>query len=279
VFDYIGTMFSGDIATASFPLFFQVCHSVFLGCVLRPITDNRLDGKGRRWWLASVVLHLVYIYGGCTITAVFLGNRPVWMFDNVGWILYALGWFLGGFNKVCHFVLETPAKFMFLVGHALSRVIFVSGAVTAAAEACPGGFLAAIAVPVMNCHFMDWLTVPLFIALEGKPLTDCKDWITPSAGLRNTFWAALLYYVFSGKAFGMLLPEHLSFLLANAGVAAPLVYDAVFNGAFMSNTSILGFLEAIFSTFVAFVESFREKMNNKKAEDISVVNQEDKKEV
>jgi len=260
--DYVATMFSGDISTQPCPLFLMICHAVFLGCVIRPVVDQRPNGQGRRWWLTSVIMHVLFICGGSTITAVFLGKRPGWMVGNMGWFLYAVGWFLGGFDSVRRFCLESPAKFVVIVGHALSRVIFVSSGVAAASEACPGGLVAAVFVPVMDSHGMDWITAPIFTAIEGKPLTDCKDWITPGAGLRNTFWAALLYYILSGRAFGNFLPEPLRFVLANAGVAVPLVYDAVFNAIFKTGTSALGFLEAIIGKLVDAIQAFRDKANS-----------------
>jgi len=268
VVDYIVTMFSGDIGTAKCPLLFQTLHAILLGCMVRPVIDKRPNGE-RRYWLTSLVLYVMYMLGGSTITATLVGKRPGLLASNLGWMLYALGWFVGGFDQVRHFVLKTPAKFVFLAGHALSRTIFVSSDIIFASGACPGGLLVII-IPIMNTHSADWICYPIFTAIEGKHFSNNKDWIYPSPGLRNTFWAATLYFIISGRAFGCFLPEHLRMLLANIAVCAPLMYDAIINVGFGSGTSILGLVEAPFGILISFIENFRDKKNeefNKKSEE------------
>lgn len=72
----------------------------------------------------------------------------------------------------------------------------------------------------------------------------------------------------------MFLPEHLAFLLANAGVFVPMIYDAVINSTSETPKSVLGFLEAIFGAFISLIQAFRDKMNSKNAE---VVNENKEK--
>jgi len=270
VWDYISTFFTGDLGTISCPTFFFLCHVTFLGCLLRPVFDKRPDGKGRRWWVTSMLIHVFYIHGGSTVSSVFLGNRPGWMAGDFGWALYAFGWFLGGFDVVRKFVLETPAKYMFMAGHALSRSIFVSSAINRASPYC--GLLGTIIVPLLDSHGADWFNVPIFTALEGKPIIECNDWNTPGAGLRNTFWATTLYYVLSGRAFGAFLPASLGNLLANICVVSPLMFQVFFNA------SILGVVESILGVFVNAAQAFREKVNSKDAE-VPLESEQDKKEL
>ena len=214
VADFFAALASGrDIGAVRGPTLFVVLHSVLLGCLCRPCVDARPDGKGPRHWLASLALFLTYILGGTTVTAALLGLRPCWMVDDRVWLFYALGWLLAGLLPVRRLVLQSPAKvcdssfsqlllllypfraiprglthislhfpsqIVFALAHALIRVSFVSGAVIAADTACPRALLAAIFVPVFNSHGMDWLTTPVFLALEGRPLVPCTDWLTPS---------------------------------------------------------------------------------------------------
>ena len=100
-------------------------------------------------------------------------------------------------------------------------------------------------------------------------------------GLRNTFWSAFWYFVLSGRAFGVFLPEPLRFWLANFGAAVPLVYEAVFNSALKTGTSAFGFLEAIISVFVSLVQNTVESFNKKaeKKADIIDEQQENKKDL
>ena len=69
---------------------------------------------------------------------------------------------------------------VFAAAHGLCRTCFVSASIVAADTACPGGHLAAVVVPVIIGHGMDWFTAPIFAALEGKPLLPCNDWNNPS---------------------------------------------------------------------------------------------------
>ena len=178
---------------------------------------------------------------------------------------------------------ECGEQFVLMFCNGLARTTFVSNAIVNASEACPGGFLASIVVPIMDSHSTDWISYPIFLIVEGKPLNENRDWIKPApfvfilytakhssyhsdsvlfnSGLRNTFWAALLYFVFSGRAFGCFLPEPIRFWLANAGVCVPLVYEAIFNMALGTGTSVLGFVEAPLHALVVYIQNTRDKIN------------------
>ena len=98
-----------------------------------------------------------------------------------------------------------------------------------------------------------------------------------NSGVRNTFWSALLYFIFSGRAFGVFLPDPLRFWLANAGVCVPLLYDAIFNLGFGTKTCVLGFIEAPIGALISYYQDFRDKMNeeyHKKHEDKPVEEEE-----
>ena len=292
VADFAAALASGrDIGTVRGPTLLVVLHSVLLGCLCRPVVDTRPDGKGRRHWLASLALFLAYILGGTTVTAVLLGLRPCWMVSDRVWLFYALGWLLAGLLPVRRAVLQSPAKVFFAVAHALTRVSFVSGAVAAADTACPRGLLAAVFVPVFNSHGMDWLTTPLFLALEGRPLVPCTDWISPSPfasfflfpplftrgnlfsflthhttrthnrGLQNTFCAALGYYVLSGRAWGAPAATGLRAWLANAALVAPLVVDAVGNMCLGLGVCAWGPVARLAARGVARVHRVRDALN------------------
>jgi len=259
IVDYFSTFFTDDIGTAKCPLLFLLCHAVFLGCALRPVVDKRPNGE-KRHWLTSVVLHVLLICGGSSVTGMLLGYKPGLLAGNLGWFVYALGWFLAGFDQFFDLVKNSPAKFVVAILHALSRSVFVASAIVEASEVCPGGLLVII-VPIMDSHATDWMSYPIFAAVEGKPLSPCNDWISFSSGVRNTFWAALLYYIFSGRAFGAFLPDPLRFWVANASVAFPLVYDAFFNACLGCSSSALGFIEAPIGALVSYIQNVRDKMN------------------
>lgn len=203
IVDYVATFFSGDIGTAKCPLLFVIVHSIFLGCVVRPLVDKRPNGE-KRFWFTSVLFHVLYMLGGSTLTAIILGRRPGLFAGNQSWFLYALGWFLAGFDAVNDFVLKTAkvcccllmfiaaclscVMLMFVmfclqpffsVVHGLCRMNFVSSAIVRASESCPGGLLV-IFMPVMDSHATDWISYSILRALEGKPLTAHQDMIRPS---------------------------------------------------------------------------------------------------
>ena len=58
---------------------------------------------------------------------------------------------------------------VFAAAHGLSRTCFVAASIVAADKACPGGHLAAVAVPAIIGHGADWVGTPL------------NDWNTPFA--------------------------------------------------------------------------------------------------
>lgn len=80
-------------------------------------------------------------------------------------------------------------------------------------------------------------------------------------GLQNTFWAALGYYVLSGRAWGAPAATGLRARLANAALAVPLVIEAVANTCLGLGVCAWGPVARLAGRGVARVHRMRDAVN------------------